>query len=245
VHDWDSTQVPVLGNLTINGQPRKVVMFANRNGFFYTLDRATGRVIMAKPFVETTWAKEIGADGRPVVLPGTDPTPEGNNVCPGVPGGTNWMSPSYNPQTGLLYVMAREQCDTFYSAPQAYREGRLFFGSTNHAVPGEQRWGAVRAIDPTTGDVKWEFKMFRPSTAGTLATAGGLVFTGDRDGYFIAVDARTGTPLWKVHVGGPVASGPITYSINNRQHVAISAGSSVFTFGLPAETTKRETSSSK
>jgi alcohol dehydrogenase (cytochrome c) len=243
VHDWDSTQVPMLLDATVRNEPRKLMVMANRNGFFYALDRATGRYLFAKPFAKVTWAKEIGADGRPVVLPGTDPTPEGNSVCPGVAGGTNWMSPSYSPQTGLFYVTAREQCDTFYSSPQVYREGRLFFGSTNHAVPGEQRWGALRAIDPTTGDLKWEFKMFRPSMAGTLATAGGLVFTGDRDGYFMAVDARTGSLLWKVHVGGPVAAGPITYSIDNRQHVAISAGSAVFSFGLPVEAAKKETSS--
>ena len=93
VHDWDSTQVPVLADLTINGQPRKVVMFANRNGFFYTLDRVTGKVIVAKPFVETTWAKEIGADGRPVLLPGHLPDEDGEKTCPDLGGGTNFMSP--------------------------------------------------------------------------------------------------------------------------------------------------------
>src|SRR3989442_317979 len=114
VHDWDSTQVPVLGDLTINGQPRKVVMFANRNGFFYTIDRVTGKVIVAKPFVETTWAKEIGTDGRPVLLPGHLPDEEGTKTCPDLGGGTNFMSPSYDPATGLFFVTARETCATYF-----------------------------------------------------------------------------------------------------------------------------------
>jgi alcohol dehydrogenase (cytochrome c) len=242
VHDWDSTQIPMLLDAAVRGEPRKLLVQANRNGFFYALDRATGKFLFAKPFATVTWAKEIAPDGRPIVLPGTDPTPEGTTVCPGVAGGTNWMSPSYSPETGLFYVTAREQCDTYYSAPQVYREGRLFFGSTNHAVPGEQRWGALRAIDPTTGDVKWEFKMFRPSMSGTLATAGGLVFTGDREGYFMAVDARNGKPLWKIHLGGPVAAGPVTYSLDGRQYVAIASGSTVFAFGLPADAGRKTTS---
>ena len=242
VHDWDATQIPMLLDLKINGEPRKAMVMANRNGFYYALDRATGKFLFAKTFAKVTWASGVDANGRPIVLPNTDPTPEGNNVCPGVAGATNWNSPSYSPQTGLFYVMAREQCDTFYAAPQMYREGRLYFGSTNHAVPGEQRWGALRALDPATGDLKWEFKTFMPTTTGTLATAGGLVFTGDRDGYVMAMDAASGKLLWKLNVGGRVNASPIAYSIDSRQYVAIAAGSAIFSFGLPAEP-KRETSS--
>jgi alcohol dehydrogenase (cytochrome c) len=242
VHDWDSTQIPMLLDARVNGEMRKLLVMANRNGFFYGLDRATGKYLYAKAFAKVTWASGIGPDGRPMVLPNTSPTPEGNNVCPGVAGATNWMSPSHSPETGLFYVTAREQCDTFYANPQPYREGRLFFGSTNHAVPGEQRWGALRAIDPATGDIKWEFKTFRPSTAGTLATAGGLVFSGDRDGYFFAVDAKSGKLLWKSYTGGAIAAGPITYSLDGRQYVAIASGASLFTFGLPAEAIKKDTS---
>jgi len=241
VHDWDATQIPMLLDLKIKGEPRKALVLANRNGFFYALDRSDGKFLFAKTFAKVTWAKGVDANGRPIVLPGTDPTPEGNNVCPGVGGATNWMSPSHSPATGLFYVTAREQCDTYYSAPQVYREGRLYFGSTNHAVPGEERWGAVRALGPTTGDVKWEFKTFLPSSTGTLATAGGLVFTGDRDGYVMAIDAATGRLLWKLNVGGRVNATPITYSIDGRQYVAVAAGSAIFSFGLPAEG-RRETS---
>jgi PQQ-dependent dehydrogenase (methanol/ethanol family) len=242
VHDWDATEIPMLLDLTIKGEPRKTLVMANRNGFFYALDRTSGKFIFAKTFAKVTWAKGVDESGRPIVIPGTDPTPEGNNVCPGLAGATNWMSPSHNPQTGLFYVTAREQCDTYFSGPQPYREGRLYFGSTNHAVANEQRWGAVRALDPATGEIKWEFKTFRPSYAGTLTTAGGLVFTGDNDGYVMALDAAAGKLLWKVNAGGRVASTPITYSLDGRQYVTYAVGSSIFTFGLPPEP-RRETSS--
>jgi alcohol dehydrogenase (cytochrome c) len=242
VHDWDATQIPMLLDARVNGEARKLLVMANRNGFFYGLDRANGKFLFAKPFAKVTWASGIAPDGRPIVLPNTDPTPEGNNVCPGVAGATNWMSPSHSPQTGLFYVTAREQCDTYYANPQPYREGRLFFGSTNHAVPGEHRWGALRALDPTTGELKWEFKTFRPSSSGTLATAGGLVFTGDREGYAFAVDAKTGKLVWKAYTGGAVNATPITYSIDGRQYVAVASGSTLFSFGLPAEGIRKDTS---
>src|SRR6267143_1787506 len=128
VHDWDSTQVPVLADLTIGGQPRKVVMFANRNGFFYTIDGATGKVIMAKPFVQTTWAKEIGSDGRPVLLPGHLPDEDGEKTCPDLGGGTNYMSPSYDPATRLFFVTARETCATFFAYDQQFKAGEQYTG---------------------------------------------------------------------------------------------------------------------
>jgi alcohol dehydrogenase (cytochrome c) len=233
VHDWDATEIPVLLDAAVNGTPRKLLVMANRNAFYYVLDRATGALLQAKAFAKQTWAKEIGKAGRPVVLPGTDPTPAGNNVCPGLGGATNWMSPSHSPQTGLFYVTVREQCDTYYTAPQAYREGRIYFGSTFHGVPGEEPWGALRALDPATGALKWEFKTFRPSMSGTLATAGGLVFTGDADGYLMAVDARTGRLAWKMNAGGALSASPISYAVDGRQYVAAAAGGALFSFALP------------
>jgi alcohol dehydrogenase (cytochrome c) len=233
VHDWDATEIPVLLDATVGGAQRKLLLHANRNGFYYVLDRQSGELLRAKPFAKVTWAKEIGKDGRPVLIPGTDPTPDGNNVCPGLGGATNWMSPALSPQTGLLYVTVREQCDTYYSAPQAFREGRIFFGSTFHGVPGEEPWGALRALDPATGALRWEFKTFRPSMSGVLATAGGLVFTGDGDGYVMAIDARSGRLAWKMHAGAGVSAAPISYAVDGRQHVAIAAGAALFSFALP------------
>lgn len=240
VHDWDATQVPVLLDTEFQGRPRKLLLMANRNGFFYVLDRANGKFLLGKPFARVTWAKEIGADGRPVVLPGSDPTPEGNYVCPGLAGGTNWMSPSYNPQTGFFYVAVREQCDLFYTAPQKYREGQLFFGSLFHARPGEKDWGAVRALDPRTGQMKWEFKYYSAPWAGTLSTAGGLVFAADLEGYLIALDAETGKSLWNFYTGSSIAASPMTYAVDGKQHVVIPSGSALFSFTLPDSAISKE-----
>ena len=235
VHDWDATEVPMLLDLEFEGRPRKLLVQANRNGFFYVLDRTNGEFLLARPFARITWAKEIGPDGRPVVLPGTDPTPEGNYVCPGLSGGTNWMSPSYNPQTGLFYVAAREQCNLFFSSPQPYREGVLYWGSTYQPVSDEKEWGALRALDPRTGKIKWEFKYYSAPRAGTLSTAGGLVFAGDMEGYLIAVDAQAGKELWHFQTGSPLFASPMTYSLDGMQYVTIPSGSALFTFALASE----------
>ncbi len=225
----------MLLDLEFKGRPRKLLVQANRNGFFYVLDRTNGEFLLARPFARITWAKEIGPDGRPVVLPGTDPTPEGNYVCPGLSGGTNWMSPSYNPQTGLFYVAAREQCNLFFSSPQPYREGVLYWGSTYQPVSDEKEWGALRALDPRTGIIKWEFKYYSAPRAGTLSTAGGLVFAGDMEGYLIAVDAQAGKELWHFQTGSPLFASPMTYSLDGMQYVTIPSGSALFTFALASE----------
>ncbi len=149
VHDWDATQVPVLGDKVVNGVPRKVLMFANRNGFFYTLDRTDGKIIASRSFVKTTWAEKINPDGKPAVLPNTSPTEDGNDVCPDITGGTNWMSPAYNPKTGLFYVTAREVCATYYGWEQEFVQGQYYFGGAAQRTGG-RGFSALRAIDPVT-----------------------------------------------------------------------------------------------
>lgn len=233
VRDWDATQIPVLLDLDFGGQTRKVLVQANRNGFFYVLDRTNGRLILAKPFARVTWAKEIGPDGRPVVVPGTDPTPEGTFACPGGGGATNFMSPSYSPQTGLFYVLAQERCDIVSSSPVAYQAGRMFVGSTNVTASGEKQWSALRALDPRTGELKWEFKYPAIGYGGALTTAGGVVFAGDPDGNFIGLDARTGKHLWHFPTGHHIKASPITYAVNGKQYVAIASGGVLFAFALP------------
>jgi len=143
------------------------------------------------------------------------------------------MSPTYSPQTSLLYVSVREQCDIFYAHPQQFVTGRMYIGSTYMPAAKEKDWGAVRAIDPKTGEVRWEYKEFSATWAGNLSTAGHLVFTGDVDGYLIALDADTGKPLWHIQTGAAIYAAPITYQLNGRQYIAISSGTTLLTFALP------------
>ncbi len=229
--DWDAVQIPVLGDINAGGTRRKVLMLANRNGFFYTLDRTDGKLIRARPFVRTTWAHEVGADGRPVELPGSQPTEQGSLICPDVAGATNWNSPAFNPSTGLFYVTAREACATFYAWKQEFIEDRDFFGGNGIRVG--RGYGAVRAIDPATGAVQWESKQFTPSISGLLTTASGLVFGGDADGSVTAYDARAGKVLWNFQTGASISAAPATATIGGKQLVLVASGSTLFAFGLP------------
>ncbi|PYX78283.1 MAG: PQQ-dependent dehydrogenase, methanol/ethanol family [Acidobacteria bacterium] len=229
-HDWDSTQVPVM----IDEGARHLIAQANRNGFFYMVDRTSGKLLLANPYGKVTWSDSKDAEGRPVAAKESSPTPEGRRVCPGAARTTNWMSPTFDSQTGLFYVNAREQCDIFSTAPQPYEAGHAYYGSAYFpADDTEPYWGALRAIDPATGKIKWEFPHPSPSWSGVLSTAGGLVFTGDAEGNFIALDAASGKPLWHFQTGGAVYAAPITFALDRKQYIAIAAGSSLYTFSLP------------
>jgi len=236
-HDWDSNHVPVLADLTIAGKLRQVVMVANRNGFLYVLDRTNGQFIHARPYVNQTWAKEIAASGRPVEVPGQTPTPEGTLTCPDLYGGTNFMSPSFDAAAGLFFVTARETCMTYFSAPpkEGTKSGDFTLGGRFRMA--EDRTGALRAIDPLTGERKWEFKHPTPSWAGVLSTAGGVVFSGANEGTMFAVDSRSGRELWRYESGAPVYAAPITYLLDGRQYVALAAGTTLTAFALPASPT--------
>jgi len=215
------------------GRTRKLLLHANRNGFLYVLDRTDGHFLSAKPFARVTWAKEIGPDGRPVIAAGAEPTLEGTRTCPSALGATNWFSPSYHPKTGLLYVASSEACDTFSAAPQKFHAGHDFLGSIYVPASGERGWGALRALDPFTGERKWEFRYSSPPWGGTLSTAGGLVFAGDSDGNLIAFDAQSGKDLWHIQLGAAIYSSPMSYSLDGRQYVGVPAGAGLFAFALP------------
>ena len=243
--DFDSVQVPVLADIEWKGQKRKVILWANRNGFFYVLDRATGKFLLGKPFVKITWASGFDEKGRPTRVEGQAPSLEGTLVYPGNPGGTSWYSPSYSPGTGLFYIPAWvSSSSVFVKLPSEYREGRDYSGGTTRSsVPfnwspapnlrkEEEGYGAVRALDPQTGERKWEFKMTDVTEAGILTTASDLLFSGGREGYFYALDARSGALLWKTSLGAAVISGPMTYSVGGKQYVAVNAGNCLFTFAL-------------
>jgi alcohol dehydrogenase (cytochrome c) len=252
--DYDSVQVPVLADMQWrdkSGQtrPRKLMLWANRNGLFYALDRTSGEFLMGQPFVEVTWMNGFDEKGRPMRISGKTPSKEGTLIYPGPHGGTNWNNPSFSPRTGLFYVGAWAG----YSASfvkrddDDYAEGQRYMGGFGRsAIPGgatvappptnlrneQEGYGVIRALDARTGEKKWEFKMNDVTDGGILTTASDLLFSGGREGYFFALNARSGELLWKVAVGGSVASGPMTYSVGGRQYVAVAAGNSLFTFAL-------------
>ena len=180
-----------------------------------------------------TWATGIGPDGRPVLNTDLKPNPQGNRVCPGALGLTNWFSPSYSPDTKLLYVATSDECDIFTSAPQPYRVGHDFLGSIYVPDPVVRPTGALKAFDPMTGAQKWEFKYFSNPNGGALSTAGGVVFAGESDGNFIALDGRTGQDLWHVQLGAAIYSTAISYRLDGKQYVVIPAGSALFAFAIP------------
>jgi alcohol dehydrogenase (cytochrome c) len=234
VHDWDAIQVPILGDLTMNGQDRKVMMWANRNAFFYTIDRVTGEFLVGKPFAKQTWAEGLDAAGRPIRVPNTAPSVEGTVVSPPVSGGTNWFSPSYSPRTELFYVMAFDSEAKYFIRDEDYDEGEIFLGGGAQATgPTEKSVSAVRAIDPRTGARRWEYQVQPQSWSGVLSTGGDLVFSGSVDGYFYALDAVNGRELWHIALGANVHAAPISFAVNDKQYVTIAAGNVVYTFGLP------------
>lgn len=230
VWDWDATQVPVLADVTIGGQPRKVVIFANRNGFFYVLDRVTGKLIVGKPYIETTWAKEI-RDARPLQLPNQIPTEQGTRICPDPTGATNWMSPSFHPGLSLLFVTAREACGTYYSWQDDYKPGDGFRGGAVQRLDEVQR-ASLRAIDVATGEKRWEFPYTAQSWAGVLSTASGLVFAGS-SGNFMAFDAQSGKNLWRYQTGASLYAAAVTYMLDGRQYVLMPSGTTLTAFALP------------
>jgi alcohol dehydrogenase (cytochrome c) len=234
-HDWDANEIPVLADLAINGQPRQVVMMANRNGFFYVLDRANGSLIVAEPYANTTWANEIGKDSRPVQLPGHDPTPEGTETCPDWYGATNFMSPSFDAANRTFFVTVRETCAKFIRRPPAtdISIGDRAMGGTVAPVAGYKAWGALRAIDPVSVGKKWEIRYEGAGWAGVLATAGGVVFSGDHDGNFFAADSGTGEKLFQYQTGSTIFAAPTTYMIGDRQYVLMPSGANVTAFALP------------
>jgi alcohol dehydrogenase (cytochrome c) len=229
-HDWDATQVPVM----VDDGDKHLIAQANRNGFFYLVDRSAHKLLFASPYGKITWSNSKDSEGRPVSNQASEPTLQGRLVCPGAAGTTNWMSPAYDSQTRLFYVNAREQCDIFSTAPQPYEAGHAYYGSAYFpSDEAEPYWGALRAIDPATGQMKWEFRHPSPSWSGVLATAGGLVFTGDSEGNFIALDAASGKPLWHFQTGAAVYAAPMAFALDGKEYVAIAAGSSLYVFGLP------------
>jgi alcohol dehydrogenase (cytochrome c) len=243
--DYDATQVPVLADLVWQGRTRKVMLWANRNGFWYVLDRANGQFLQGKPFVRVNWAEGIDENGKPKRV--LNASPEGTLVYPNNQGATNWYSPSYSPRTGLFYIPSwMDTSSTYTKGPAEYKAGNQYVGRfptmpvpplrtgpgpINTRTP-QEGWGAIQAFDPKTAELKWQFKMADVTDSGVLTTASDLVFAGGREGHFFALDARTGTLLWTGNVGGQVSAGPMSYAVGGRQYVSIAAGSALFVYAL-------------
>jgi len=235
LYDYDANETPVLVDVEENGTTRRLLVQANRNGFFYVLDRTNGQFVRAAPFVEKlNWAKGIGPTGRPI-LSGRIPTAEGTEICPGIDGATNWFSPSYNPNHRLFYVMALENCNLFFANPRPFTQGKTYYGSGTKLPPDEHAKKILLALSVADGKPAWRYPQIGHgrSWAGTLTTAGGLVFFGDDAGSFEAVDAETGRALWHFNAGQGVRASPMSYAVAGIQYVAVAAGGDVFSFALP------------
>jgi alcohol dehydrogenase (cytochrome c) len=235
--DWDATQVPVLADIQFQGSPRKTMLWANRNGMFYVLDRTNGKFLLGKPFTKINWSDGFDEKGRPKIVASVRPSKEGTLVYPGNQGGTNWYNPSFSPATGLFYISAWENTSTTYlkgEEPPDFHDGSSFTGVfPRGGATGEDVFSSVVAMDPNTGERKWTHRLPSPSTeAGIMTTASNLLFSGDRDGNFYALDARDGKTIWQTNVGRSISAGPMTYMVNGKQYVSIQSGSALFTFTL-------------
>jgi alcohol dehydrogenase (cytochrome c) len=235
LYDYDANETPVLVDAEENGATRRLLIQANRNGFFYVLDRTNGRFLRATAFVEKlNWATSVGPSGRPA-LSGRIPTADGTEICPGIDGATNWFSPSYNPNSKLFYVMALENCNLFFANPRPFAQGKTYYGSGTKLPPDEHAHKILLALSVADGKPVWRYPQVGRgrSWGGTLTTAGGLVFFGDDTGSFEAVDAATGRALWHFSAGQLVRASPMSYAVDGIQYVTVSAGSDIFSFTLP------------
>jgi len=233
--DYDAVETPMLVDAVYKGEPRKLLVEANRNGYVYVLDRTDGKFLSASPFVEKlNWAKGIDEHGRPIR---TDvrPTPAGSRVCPGYSGATNWYAPSYNESTHMAYFLTLEECETYFSEPtQPFKDGKEYYSTGVRRIPGEISRKVLVAYSLDADSLAWKYPQTGRghSTGGTMTTAAGLVFFGDDAGSFEAVDAQSGKPLWHFNTGQDMSASPMTYAAGGRQFVAIAAGSNVFSFAL-------------
>jgi len=234
LYDYDAVQTPVIVNARLKGQPHKLIVTANRNGFLYILDRTNGKFLFAKPFINTqNWAKGLDENGRPISA-GLIPDEKGVRVCPANGGGTNWYSPSYNPAAHMFYFRSFEACAVLQSNPRPFEEGRSYY-ATGIRNGDETGKGYINAFDLDTLDFAWrDLQIGRhKGWGGVMSTAAGLVVFGDDAQNFVVADGHTGKPLWHFHVGQLIHASPMSYAVDAKQYFAIAAGSDVFSFALP------------
>jgi alcohol dehydrogenase (cytochrome c) len=233
--DYDAVETPVLVDAIFKGQPRKLVVEANRNGFLYVLDRTNGKFLSATRFAEKlNWATGIDESGRPIRTE-RKPTEDGTRICPGMVGATNWHSPAFNPETSRFYFMALESCDVYMARAQKFVPGQAYYATGVRQSESDRSQKILLAYSIESDHPAWRYVQSGEghSSAGVMTTAGGLVFFGDDARSFEAVDAATGRPLWHFHTGQNISASPMAYSVNAKQYVAIAAGSDIFCFALP------------
>lgn len=234
-HDWDSNEDVVLFDRVIDGRPRKLMLHGDRNGFLYLLDRTDGTFLKAWPLVKQTWNVGFDERGRPMWAPNSQATPEGTIVFPSLGGATNWQSPSFDDRTGLFYIVTSEAGQRYFIDEQTYEPGKAYWGGRAQGIDVAPI-AAIKAIDTLTGTVKWSYRISAGSlAAGVLATKGGVLFAGTREGNMLALDAQSGKLLWKMQTGGTIASSPMSYAVDGTQYVALSAGGVLYSFALPQE----------
>jgi alcohol dehydrogenase (cytochrome c) len=238
VWDYDAQETPALVDAEWEGQSRKLLIQANRNGFFYVLDRTNGEFLSGWQFTkEVTWATGLDAQGRPLRVPDMEPTVEGKRVCPSLTGATNWYSTSFNPVTKLYYVQTEDKCGLFTRVDQDWEAGRGYMGGSFAPAP-EPAQRVLRAIDIFNGNTAWELPQVgrAGSWGGVLSTASGLVIFGEDGGALMAADASSGEALWNFQANARWRASPMTYMFDNQQYIAIANGSTIIAFALPATT---------
>ena len=236
VHDYDAMAPPSLVDAEWAGKPRKLMVQANRNGFFYVLDRTNGKFLLGRQYTKKlTWATGLTPEGRPIVAPGQEPTPQGTKGCPWLNGASNWYSASWNPLTSLYYVQTNDKCGIFTRTDMPFQLGRGYMGGSNSPDPEDPGRRVLRAFDIQTGKPAWELPQAGPGDTfgGVLSTAGGVVFYGADDGAFAAADAKTGKPLWGFQTNEAPHASPMTYMFDHQQYVAVAVGPNIIAFGLP------------
>jgi alcohol dehydrogenase (cytochrome c) len=237
IHDWDAEEPPLLIDTEWHGQPRKLLVEANRNGFFYVIDRSNGKLLLARQFLKKlNWAERIGEDGKPVLKTLPVDADGDNYVCPGFQGATNWFSTSFNPVTGLYYFQALERCNLFSIRQKDWAAGQKYLGGDVHPVPDEVYEKSLRAINIQSGETVWEIPQApanAPAAAGVISTASGLVLFGENSGSFVAADASNGRILWQFMTNSLISASPMSYMFDKKEFIAIAAGREVIAFALP------------
>lgn len=232
-HDWDAVEIPVLADIKFQGTQRKVLMQASRNGYFFVLDRTTGKSLMTTPFGPVNWTNGIDKDGRPIPNPDKEPAPDGRLIAPDEGGLTNYRSPSFDPKTGLFVVSASPSYSLYFAKPA---DGAYGWAGADYSLWSKS---VLKAIDVQTGKIRWEHELGRRAGSGVLTTESGLTFSGDSSGNFLGLDTATGKTLWHAGTGAQIASTPITYELDGHQVVLMSSGSMLYAWSLPASAKKK------